>query len=314
MSLSSQKCPVGWVCRPRAALALVLAVSGFSASTAGAGHTRPVGGDASGALVDVDVIVGRRIAPLYQAPSRWDRLYFEALKGRNYSLLVRNKTGERVGVLIAVDGLNVIDGDRSGLSRNEAMYVLDPWEEAEIRGWRTSLRDVRKFVFVDEERSYAERSGKTNGDMGWIRVLAFREEGSHWITGREGRFRDFNAVWRGTGRGRGGPRSVRPQRDSGIPAQDGRTQLRPRRVQSRHRLGRSGPRSGEPHLVRRRTSSNRSVQPALRIRFGAPGARHRRPSPEPPLGAGAGRPRFRPSAEVVDRRRGRDKASAHPMK
>ena len=30
-------------------------------------------------------------------------------------------------------------------------------------------------MFVDEERSYAERTGQANGDMGWIRVLAFEE-------------------------------------------------------------------------------------------------------------------------------------------
>jgi hypothetical protein len=53
--------------------------------------------------------------------------------------------------------------------------VLDPYERTVIRGWRTSLQSVRKFVFVDEQRSYAERTGQANGDMGWIRVLAFRE-------------------------------------------------------------------------------------------------------------------------------------------
>jgi hypothetical protein len=56
------------------------------------------------------------------------------------------------------------------------MYVLDPYETATIRGWRTSLSEVRRFVFVDEKRSYAERTNQANGDMGWIRVLAFREQ------------------------------------------------------------------------------------------------------------------------------------------
>jgi len=37
---------------------------------------------------------------------------------------------------------------------------------------------VRRFVFVDEERSYAERTGQSNRDLGWVRVLAFREVGS----------------------------------------------------------------------------------------------------------------------------------------
>ena len=35
-------------------------------------------------------------------------------------------------------------------------------------------------MFVDEERSYAERTGQANGDMGWIRVATFRENQPKW--------------------------------------------------------------------------------------------------------------------------------------
>jgi hypothetical protein len=136
---------------------------------------------ADGRLVDVQVQVdGRGTSPLFMAPGRFDRQYFQAFEGRNYSLVLHNNSGERVGVLIAVDGLNVISGDRSSLSRNESMYVLDPWGSATISGWRTSLDGVRRFVFVDEDQSYAERSGQANGDLGWIRVLAFREQHQWW--------------------------------------------------------------------------------------------------------------------------------------
>ena len=133
---------------------------------------------ARGDLVDVQVLVAGRAAPLYFAPDRRDRRYFEAGRGRDYALRVRNLTGGRVGVLVSVDGLNVVNGERSRQSRGEAMYVLDPWESATIRGWRTSLDEVRRFVFVDEQRSYASRTGQANGDMGWIRVLAFVERGA----------------------------------------------------------------------------------------------------------------------------------------
>jgi len=158
-----------------AALTLVLGTGSARASRyddSGAGRWDRT---ANGSLVDVQVLVAGQAAPLYFAPGRWDRRYFQALRGRNYALRVHNRTGRRVGVLIAVDGLNVVNGERSSLRRNEAMYVLDPWESATIRGWRTSLDQVRQFVFVDEERSYAERTGQANGDMGWIRVLAFEE-------------------------------------------------------------------------------------------------------------------------------------------
>lgn len=130
---------------------------------------------ADGQLVDVMIRVEGSNAPLYFKRGTWDRHYFQALKGRNYSLAVRNNTGRRVGVLIAVDGLNVVNGEQTRLSHDEPMYVLDPWEESVIAGWRTSMHEVRKFVFVDEERSYAERTGQANQDMGWIRVMSFRE-------------------------------------------------------------------------------------------------------------------------------------------
>jgi hypothetical protein len=128
-----------------------------------------------GQLVDVQMVVGGQAAPLFQRRGQIDRSYFEAFTGRNYSINLRNLTGERIGVLITVDGLNVVNGERTGLGSHESMYVLDPWESTSIRGWRSSLDEVRRFVFVDEERSYASRTNQANGDMGWIRVVTFRE-------------------------------------------------------------------------------------------------------------------------------------------
>ncbi|MFI5370797.1 MAG: hypothetical protein ACHQ52_04495 [Candidatus Eisenbacteria bacterium] len=168
-----------WARRSRntaATIALAcLAVSG-GASTAHAWSPWPrVDDTARGRLVDVQIEVDGRDVPLYPSP-RWDsRRYFEAMRAHEYSVVLRNTTGGRVAVLVSVDGLNVISGQRSALGNGESMYVLDPYGSATIHGWRTSLDDVRRFVFVDEERSYATRSGQANGDLGWIRVLAFRE-------------------------------------------------------------------------------------------------------------------------------------------
>jgi hypothetical protein len=131
---------------------------------------------AIGSLVDVQVLVDGNRVPLFYSSNSADRRYFEAARGRNYALELRNRTGRRVAVLIAVDGINVVNGARSKLSCTEPMYVLDAWESTTIRGWRTSLEHVQQFVFVDEERSYASRTDQANGDMGWIRVLTFEEQ------------------------------------------------------------------------------------------------------------------------------------------
>lgn len=163
--------------RPRvilgAVLAAALATTMFGAS---ASHAATAKSQVDGRLVDVQVLVDGWPAPLFDRPGAWDRSYFQAFHGKNYSLVLTNQSNQRVGVLVAVDGLNVVNGERTDLSNHEAMYVLDPYESATIQGWRTSLNDVRRFVFVDEQRSYASRTGQANGDMGWIRVLSFREQ------------------------------------------------------------------------------------------------------------------------------------------
>ena len=130
----------------------------------------------AGALVSVSVEVAGQAVPLYPAPDGSPRQYLEAVAGREYALHLANRTGERLGVAITVDGLNAISGERHvpgrGLPR---MYILDPWGAITVRGWRTSLEEVRRFTFVDEERSYAARSNKADAKLGWIEVAVHRE-------------------------------------------------------------------------------------------------------------------------------------------
>jgi len=125
------------------------------------------------ALVAASVEIDGRPAPLFPAPDSSARYYVEARRGARYSVALANRTGERVGVVLAVDGLNAISGERdTGRGR---MYVLDPWQRTTVQGWRTSLREVRQFTFVEERASYAARSGKANEKMGWIEIAVYRE-------------------------------------------------------------------------------------------------------------------------------------------
>ena len=170
---------------------------------------------AEGRLVDVQLQLDGDPAPLFWAPGRDDRRYFEAFAGANYSVVLHNNSSRRVGVLLAVDGLNAVSGERTHLGNDEAMYVLGPWETTTIRGWRTNLDEVRRFVFVDEERSYAARTDQANGDMGWLRVLTFKEKQA-WTPwgvrdprdGRDGRWKDDVDRQRTDG----------PQAESAVPA------------------------------------------------------------------------------------------------
>jgi hypothetical protein len=134
---------------------------------------------ASGSLVDLSVEVGGASAPLYPARDGSGRYYLEARAGCDYAIRITNHSPERLGVVLAVDGLNAISGEReigpSDPARRGRMYVIDPWGDVQVRGWRTSLEDVRRFTFVDERGSYAARTGRANGKMGWIQAWAYRE-------------------------------------------------------------------------------------------------------------------------------------------
>jgi hypothetical protein len=137
---------------------------------------------ATGSLVTVTVEVDGVSAPLYRAPDGSGRWYLEAREGARYAVQLANRTGGRLGVALLVDGLHSISGEQFGTpkpgpSDPGRLYILDAWDTTTIRGWRTSLADVRSFTFVDERASYAARSGKANRRMGWIEVLVYRERG-----------------------------------------------------------------------------------------------------------------------------------------
>ncbi len=102
------------------------------------------------------------------------RAYLEAERDRNYGVRVHNHTGGRIGLVIAVDGRNIISGEKSRLQSSEPMYVLGAHEQATYQGWRTSDTRVQRFFFTDVENSYAEAWGDRSA-MGVIAVAAFRE-------------------------------------------------------------------------------------------------------------------------------------------
>ncbi len=102
------------------------------------------------------------------------RAYLEAEQGRNYGIRVRNYTDGRIGLVIAVDGRNIISGKKSSLRPSEPMYVLGAHGQTTYEGWRTSTTRVHRFFFTDVENSYAEAWGDRSA-MGVIAIAAFRE-------------------------------------------------------------------------------------------------------------------------------------------
>jgi len=130
-----------------------------------------------GDAVDVSVITddGRSL-PFYPAKIRHGlkKVYAEAVKGDHYRIVVRNKLNRRVGVVIAVDGRNIISGAKSWLKNSERMYVIDPYSTNEFSGWRSAQDRINRFYFTDVPDAYAAAFGDESA-MGIIAVAVFPE-------------------------------------------------------------------------------------------------------------------------------------------
>jgi hypothetical protein len=102
------------------------------------------------------------------------KVYAEAVKGDHYRIVVRNNLNRRVGVVVAVDGRNIISGQKSWLKNNERMYILEPWAVNEYSGWRTGQERVNRFYFTDVPDSYAAAFGDQSA-MGVIALAVYPE-------------------------------------------------------------------------------------------------------------------------------------------
>lgn len=120
--------------------------------------------DASGSLPEFPV----------SGDTRHYRAYLQASNNDRYRIRVRNNTGQRVGVVIAVDGRNIISGQKSYLQNSERMYILNPHSSEEYEGWRSGQNQVNRFYFTEAADSYAAAWGD-NSAMGVIAMAVYPE-------------------------------------------------------------------------------------------------------------------------------------------
>ncbi len=102
------------------------------------------------------------------------RAYLQAKRNESYGIRVTNHTNGRIGLVVAVDGRNILSGEQSQLHRKEKMYVIDPYGTATYSGWRTNRNQVRRFYFTNESASYAGAWGDYSA-MGVIAIAAYAE-------------------------------------------------------------------------------------------------------------------------------------------
>jgi hypothetical protein len=130
-----------------------------------------------GDALEVSILADNgRTLPFYPVKSRHDlkKVYAEAVKGDLYRIVVRNKLNRRIGVVIAVDGRNIISGQKSWLKNTERMYIINAYSTNEFSGWRTGQDKINHFYFTDVPDSYAAAFGDKSA-MGVIAVAAYPE-------------------------------------------------------------------------------------------------------------------------------------------
>ncbi len=103
-----------------------------------------------------------------------DRFYVEGASGERYTIRVSNPTDRRIEAVISVDGLDAVDGDAGDLRKRG--YIVPPYGQVSVEGFRTSLDDVATFRFSSVGDSYAAQKGKAR-NVGVIAVAIFEEAG-----------------------------------------------------------------------------------------------------------------------------------------
>jgi hypothetical protein len=100
------------------------------------------------------------------------RTYVLGALGQRYLLRVRNRSGQRIEVVTSVDGRDVIDGTPSSWSKRG--YLVGPYEDVSIDGYRLNQSSVAAFRFSSVPRSYASQMGDAR-EVGVIGVAVFAE-------------------------------------------------------------------------------------------------------------------------------------------
>lgn len=119
----------------------------------------------------MEILIGG--TPVYEYAARGTS-YIEALKSREYSVRLRNRTAERIAIALSVDGLNSIDA-RTTTAGDARKWVLGPYETITLDGWQTSSATARRFFFTTEEKSYGNWLGQTQ-NLGLVAAAVFREK------------------------------------------------------------------------------------------------------------------------------------------
>jgi hypothetical protein len=112
-----------------------------------------------------------------------DRWFVVGEEGRRYSIVVRNKSDLRLEIVLSVDGLDVIDGQKASLRKRG--YLMNPRSQLVVEGFRQSTEAVAAFRFGPVRESYAAEKYRNTKNVGVIGAAIFNERGTSPWTNEE---------------------------------------------------------------------------------------------------------------------------------
>jgi len=106
-----------------------------------------------------------------EAGKKW----IEARENTIFKIEVKNNTSNKILSVISVDGLNIINGRRAELEPHDG-YIVYPYSNVVISGWRISQDEVREFEFSKKHESYAAKLSGSAENVGVIGFAYYKSQ------------------------------------------------------------------------------------------------------------------------------------------
>jgi len=131
-------------------------------------------------MYQMRILVNDKPVPIYR-DYRTGTDWIEARNGTKYVIEVKNNSYSRILAVSSVDGLNVINGKHED-SLTAPGYILHPYNNIKIPGWKISASDVREFFFTPQESSYSAKLGANPANTGVIATAIFKDKIAYTYT------------------------------------------------------------------------------------------------------------------------------------
>jgi len=176
----------------------------------------------------VDRSTGETLTPILHDGEWW----VAGRPGARYRVVLANRDGQRTLNVVSIDGVNAVSGETAAW--DQTGYVLDPYQRADIDGWRKNLDQVAAFEFASLPDSYAARTGRP-ANVGVIGIAVFDERRPPLRIGKA--IGDAEVARRSTGEAVPAPPAQSPSSDAAKPAAGASSESRPAPLAQRDRLG-----------------------------------------------------------------------------